>query len=55
MQGESPAFVKDELGHSSIKMTVDIYSHWIPGSNRQAVNKLPSLTTPKAYAQVAGD
>jgi len=55
MNGESPAYVKDQLGHSSIKMTVDIYGHWIPGSNRQAVNKLPSLTTPKAHAQVAGD
>ena len=47
MNGESPAYVKDQLGHSSIKMTVYIYGHWIPGSNRQAVNKLPSLTPPK--------
>jgi len=31
------------LGHSSIKMTVDIYGHWIPGANREAVNKLPFL------------
>ncbi len=45
MNGESPAYVKEQLGHSSIKMTVDIYGHWIPGSNRQAVNKLPSLST----------
>src|SRR5262245_29533001 len=43
MQGESPAYVKDQLGHSSIKMTVDIYGHWIPGANRQAVNRLPGL------------
>jgi integrase len=53
MNGESPAYVKDQLGHSSIKMTVDIYGHWIPGSNRQAVNKLPSLETPRAHAQAA--
>jgi len=45
MNGESPAYVKEQLGHSSIKMTVDIYGHWIPGSNRQAVNGLPSLHT----------
>ena len=32
MNGESPAHVKDQLGHSSIKMTVDIYGHWIPVS-----------------------
>jgi hypothetical protein len=29
MNGESPGYVKDQLGHSSIKMTVDIYGHWI--------------------------
>jgi integrase len=45
MQGESLVYVKDQLGHSSIKMTVDTYGHWIPGSNRQAVNRLPSLQT----------
>jgi len=38
--GESPVYVKDQLGHSSIKMTVDIYGHLIPGSNRGAVNRL---------------
>ena len=31
------------------------YVNWIPGSNRQAVNKLPSLATkPKTRAQAAG-
>jgi integrase len=50
MNGESPAYVKDQLGHTSIKMTVDIYGHWIPGSNRQAVNKLPSLTSPRTHS-----
>jgi len=37
------AYVKDQLGHSSIRMTVDTYGHLVPGANRQAVNKLPSL------------
>ena len=46
MQGESLAYVKEQLGHSTITMTVDTYSHWIPGSNRQAVNRLPSLHNP---------
>ena len=40
---ESLAYVRDQLGHSSIKMTVDVYGHLVPGSNRQAVNKLPVL------------
>ena len=38
--GESLAYVKEQLGHSSISMTVDIYGHLIPGSNREAVNRL---------------
>ncbi len=41
--GESLAYVKDQLGHSSIKITVDIYGHLVPGANGQAVNRLPSL------------
>ena len=42
-QGESLAYVKEQLGHSTIRMTVDIYCHLIPGSNRQAVNRLPTV------------
>jgi len=36
--GESPVYVKEQLGHSSIKMTVDMYGHLIPSSKRGAVN-----------------
>jgi len=39
-KGESPVYVKDQLGHSSIQMTVDIYGHLIPSGNRDAVNSL---------------
>jgi len=46
--GESLAYVKDQLGHSSIKMTVDVYGHLVPGANRAAVNKLPGLLTVRA-------
>jgi integrase len=38
--GESLVYVKDQLGHHSIQITVDTYGHLIPGSNRAAVNKL---------------
>ena len=41
--GEPLAYVKEQLGHWSIKMTVDVYGHLVPGANRQAVNGLPSL------------
>ena len=33
--GESFVYVRDQLGHSSIQVTVDIYGHLVPGSNRQ--------------------
>ena len=46
--GESPVYVKEQLGHSSIQITVDIYGHLIPSSNRGAVNQLdnPHLSAP---------
>ena len=39
-QCESVAYVRDQLGHSSIGTTVDVYGHLVPGSNRGAVNRL---------------
>ncbi len=39
-QGEGLAYIKEQMGHSSIKVTVDIYGHLVPGGNRQAVDKL---------------
>jgi integrase len=38
--GESLAYVKEQLGHHSIQITVDTYGHPIPGANRKAVNAL---------------
>ena len=34
MEHLSPAYVQKQLGHSSIKTTVDIYGHWISGEGR---------------------
>jgi len=33
-------YVKEQLGHTSIQMTVDIYGHLIPNSNRKVINGL---------------
>lgn len=38
--GESLAYVKEQMGHSSIKVTVDIYGHLVPGENREAANRI---------------
>ena len=38
---ESPlVYVKDQLGHHSIKVTVDVYGHLVPGANKAAVDRL---------------
>ncbi len=50
--GESLTYVKEQLGHSSIKITVDVYGHLVPGANRQAVNRLPSLGGSQALKQI---
>ena len=52
-RGESPVYVKEQLGHSSIQMTVDIYGHLIPSSNRGAVNQLDSPQPSATYTQPA--
>ncbi len=41
--GESLAYVREQLGHHSIQLTVDNYGHLIPGANREAVNRLDDL------------
>lgn len=41
--GESLAYVKEQLGHGSIQITVDTYGQLVPGGNRQAVDKLDGL------------
>lgn len=38
--GESMAYIRDQLGHHSIKVTVDIYGHLVPGGNKEAVDRL---------------
>jgi len=44
-QGEPVTYVANQLGHANPGITLKIYSHWIPNeSQREAVNKLPSLT-----------
>jgi integrase len=39
-QGESLAYVKEQLGHHSIRVTVDTYGHLVPGGNRVAADRL---------------
>ena len=44
MAHQSPAFVKEQLGHSSFQIAVDIYGHWFPGEGRNGLEE--ALTGP---------
>lgn len=37
--------MKEQLGHSSIKRTVDVYGHLVPGANREALDRLPVVSS----------
>jgi len=41
--GASLVYVKEQMGHSSIQVTVDIYGHLIPGANVSFVDKLDEV------------
>lgn len=40
--GASLAYVKEQMGHSSIQVTVDIYGHLVPGGNIKWIDRLDS-------------
>ena len=45
--GVSLAYIRDQLGHHSIKVTVDIYGHLAPQGNKEAVDRLDDATNPQ--------
>ncbi len=48
--GAPLAYVRDQMGHSSIQVTVDIYGHLIPGANVSFVDQLDAVTSPQQSA-----
>ena len=50
-QGESPVYVKEQMGHSSIQVTVDLYGHLIPGGTKQAVDRLDGPREQKPFSE----
>ena len=48
MQGTHPRVVMDLLGHSSIALTMNTYSHVIPAMQREAANQMDSIFDPVA-------
>ncbi len=45
--GASIVYVKEQMGHSSIQVTVDIYGHLIPGANVCFVDRLDEVSAEK--------
>ena len=41
--GENPKVVSERLGHASITLTLDTYSHVLPTMQKEAANKLESM------------
>ena len=50
--GESPAYVQKQAGHKSMDITINVYSHFLPGGNRSAVDRLDD-TLPEKIAKSA--
>jgi integrase len=48
-EGVPITYVKEQLGHASIQMTVDRYGHWIPSGNHvvNILDSQPSATQPQ--------
>ena len=44
--GEHPKVVQERLGHSSIVLTLDTYSHLLPGLQQRASERLDELLGP---------
>lgn len=46
--GASIVYVKEQMGHSSIQVTVDTYGHLIPGANVSFVDRLGEVPAEEA-------
>ncbi|HXH23288.1 MAG TPA: site-specific integrase [Dehalococcoidia bacterium] len=53
MKGTHPKLVQEMLGHSTITLTLDTYSHVTPGMHADAARKMESLFAPAATAASA--
>jgi integrase len=50
--GEHPKVVQERLGHASIQLTLDTYSHVVPGMQERASERLDTLlATPVSAAK----
>jgi integrase len=50
--GEHPKVVAEQLGHASVRVTLDTYSHVTPGTQRAAVSRVAGLFLDPAVSSV---
>jgi integrase len=53
--GAPIVYVSEQMGHSSIELTVKRYGHLIPGANRRFVNNLPGSRIANAKTEQANE
>jgi len=53
--GVSPAYVQRQLGHASIKLTVDTYGKWLPMENKAAVDRLDTPEMVAAWSRMVAE
>jgi hypothetical protein len=54
-QGESPVYVMEQLGHASIRLTVDTYGKWLPKGNKAAVDRLDEASPEASGSKVVAN
>jgi integrase len=52
--GVHPKIVSERLGHASISITLDIYSHVLPGLQERAAERFDELLAPRVIAENGG-
>src|SRR5208337_5656511 len=53
--GASIVYVKEQMGHHSIQVTVDIYGHLVPGANVECMDQLDSAPQESANRTQTAD
>ena len=52
--GVHPKVVQERLGHASIEITLDIYSHLVPGLQEAAAIRFDDMVNHKAKNEAVG-
>jgi integrase len=52
-KGDNITDVSNQLGHYSVKLTLDVYNHWILGGKKSEVDALDNLKPPGEERQQA--